>query len=154
MLLLSPGAGALPEDSSAPVEIEADSANLDQARQVTIYTGDVEIRQGSMLLRADKVTINYKNGKPSVLTAIGNPASIKQKPGQDKAWITGKGQRIVYHLNSDEVILTGHAQLLQNQDSFRSDRIVYSRRSGQLKAGSSAQGKQRVKVIIKSESLQ
>ncbi len=153
-LLIPASAWSLPEDNQAPVQIEADSADLDQARNITIYKGKVHIRQGSMLLLADKVEIGYKNNKPYVLTATGNRASLKQKPAKDEPWITGKGRRIVYYLKSDKVTLTGDAELLQEKDSFRSDRIVYDRKTGRLQAGSSAKGKQRVKVIIQSESLQ
>jgi lipopolysaccharide export system protein LptA len=46
------------------------------------------------------------------------------------------------------MVLSGGADLLQNRDSFRSDRIVYDRQGGRLKAGAAAGGKSRVKVIV------
>ncbi len=139
---------ALPKDKDAPVEIEADSADIDGASNTTTYRGKVRISQGSMELSADTVVIKFKGRKPDTLTATGNPARFRQKPGKDKGWVTGQGKTIVYRINSEELVLTGNAILTQNEDSFRSDRIVYDRVKARLKAGAAAQGSERVKVII------
>lgn len=141
-------AQALPEDKDAPVEIEADSGDLDQATNRTIYQGNVKITQGTMELLADKVVVQYKGSKPHEIIATGRPARFKQLPARGKEWIKGSGRRIVYRIHSDEVVLSGGAELLQNRDSFRSDRIVYDRKAGRLKAGAAAGGKSRVKVIV------
>ncbi|WP_456380248.1 lipopolysaccharide transport periplasmic protein LptA [Thiolapillus sp.] len=145
---------ALPSDRNAPVEIEADSADIDQASHTTTYRGNVKIRQGSMQLQAGKVVITYNNRKPGKLIATGKPATFKQQPEKDKPWVTGQGQRIVYDFNSEELILNGDAVLTQNNDSFRSDRIVYDRVKAQLKAGAAAKGSERVKVIIHPQNTQ
>ena len=148
LLATAPVALALPSDKDAPVEIEADSADIDQKTATTTYRGKVKIRQGSMQLRADKVVITFRNRKPGKLTATGKPASFKQRPEKNKPWVTGQGRRIVYDINSEELTLTGDAVLTQNNDSFRSDRIVYDRVKARLKAGAAAKGSERVKVII------
>ncbi|BAO43381.1 lipopolysaccharide transport periplasmic protein LptA [Thiolapillus brandeum] len=148
LLAFASAALALPSDKDAPVEIEADSADIDGATNTTTYRGKVRISQGSMELKADKVVITFKGRKPHILTATGTPAKFRQKPEQDKGWVTGQGRTIVYRINSEELVLTGNAVLTQNDDSFRSDRIVYDRVKARLKAGAAAQGSERVKVII------
>ncbi|HDK38202.1 MAG TPA: lipopolysaccharide transport periplasmic protein LptA [Thiolapillus brandeum] len=149
LLLVTPAVAlALPSDKDAPVEIEADSADIDQKTNTTTYRGNVKIKQGSLLLRANQVTITYKGRKPHQLTAIGKPATFKQKPAKGKPWVTGQGEHIVYNINSEELTLNGDAVLTQNNDSFRSDRIVYDRVKARLKAGAAAKGSERVKVII------
>lgn len=150
-LLFSPQLPALPEDQDAPVEIEADSADIDQAKNRTIYQGDVKITQGSMELAADRVVIQYKGNKPHEIIATGAPARFRQLPAKDKPWIKGRGKRIVYRIHSEEVVLSGDAELTQERDSFRSDRIVYDRKAARLKAGSAAGGKERVKMVIHPE---
>lgn len=139
---------ALPSDKDAPVEIEADSSDIDLTTHTTTYRGKVRIQQGSMQLLADKVVISYKGRKPDKLTATGGPATFRQRPEKNKPWVTGQGSRIVYNINSEELTLDGDAVLTQNNDSFRSDRIVYDRVKAQLKAGAAAKGSERVKVII------
>ena len=149
-LFLLPAAAvqALPEDKDAPVEIEADSADIEQATNRTVYQGNVKITQGSMELLADKVVLQYKGSKPHEIIATGRPARFRQLPARGKEWSKGKGRKIVYRIHSDEVVLSGNAELLQADDSFRSDRIVYDRKAGRLKAGAAAGGKSRVKVIV------
>ena len=147
-LLLSGAALALPEDKNQPVEIEADAGDLDQAKNQTVYTGHVKVTQGSMELLADKVVIQYQGTRPHEIIATGRPARFRQLPARGKAWIKGQANRIVYRIRADEVLLSGNALLEQEKDSFRSDRIVYDRRAGRLKAGASAGGKQRVKVVV------
>jgi lipopolysaccharide export system protein LptA len=53
-----------------------------------------------------------------------------------------------YDTNKDEITLIDNAVLFQGEDTFRSDRIVYDRANGLVKAGASAQGKERVKITI------
>ena len=124
LLYWSGMAHSLPSDKDAPVNIEADSAEIDQATGTTIYQGDVKITQGSMKLNASKVTIQYKNKRPHRLTATGHPARFEQKPDASKPLVKGKGNKIVYLINSEELLLTDNAELQQGGDSFRSDRIV------------------------------
>ncbi|HID44287.1 MAG TPA: lipopolysaccharide transport periplasmic protein LptA [Chromatiaceae bacterium] len=154
LAVAGPAALALPSDKDAPVEIEADSADIDQKTTTTTYRGRVKIKQGSMELHADMVVITYRNRKPGTLTATGRPASFRQKPEKDKPWVSGKGRKIVYDINSEELTLTGDAVLTQNDDSFRSDRIVYDRVKARLKAGAAASGSERVRVRIHPNNTQ
>ncbi|HHH39607.1 MAG TPA: lipopolysaccharide transport periplasmic protein LptA, partial [Sedimenticola sp.] len=48
LVLALPGAApALPEDRDAPVEIESDQADIDQAADRTIFQGHVRVTQGT-----------------------------------------------------------------------------------------------------------
>lgn len=153
MLILPGMAQSLPSDKDAPVNIEADSGEIDQATGTTIYEGNVIITQGSMRLEAGKVTVKYEDKKLYKLTATGAPARFRQKPDETKDWVKGKGNKILYLINSEELILTGNAELKQGDDSFSSDRIVYDRVQSKLKAGAAAKGSERVKVTIQPKNL-
>ncbi len=153
MLILPGMAQSLPSDKDAPVNIEADSGEIDQATGTTIYEGNVIITQGSMRLEAGKVTVKYEDKKLYKLTATGTPARFRQKPDETKGWVRGKGNKIQYLIGSEELVLTGNAELKQGEDSFSSDRIVYDRVQSKLKAGAAAQGKERVKVTIQPKNL-
>jgi len=149
LVLALPGtAPALPEDRDAPVEIESDQADIDQAADRTIFQGHVRVTQGTFTLWADKVVVQYRNREPYEITATGTPARFRQLPEKGKAWVKGSGRRIVYRIHADDIVLSGDAELLQEKDSFRSDRIVYDRKEARLKAGAAAGGKKRVKVIL------
>ena len=143
------GAGALPDDQNQPIEIEADGVELDDGRHLSIYSGNVELRQGSMRLWADKITVNHKASRqPSRIIAVGKPARFRQLTDQDGKEVEAKSLRMEYDASKEEVLLIDQAELTQGKDRFSSDRILYDRKKAVVKAGASAKGKQRVKISI------
>ncbi len=140
---------ALPDDHQQPIEIEADGVEIDDGKQLSIYQGAVELRQGSMHLWADKVTVYHKASRhPNRIIAVGKPARYRQLTDEKGTEVKAKAMRMEYDANSEEVILIDQAKLTQGSDSFSSDRIVYDRTKALVKAGASAKGKQRVKISI------
>ena len=61
---------ALSTDKQKPVEVEADNFNLDDAKKITVYSGNVIITQGSMEIIADKVTIYGVRGTTDKVIAL------------------------------------------------------------------------------------
>ncbi|MGV6826533.1 MAG: lipopolysaccharide transport periplasmic protein LptA [bacterium] len=148
LVLTSQAAMALSTDRDQPVEVVADSVEIDEAAGTSIYIGEVEINQGSIQLLADKVTVFYQQSKVQRLLAEGKPVKFRQLPDDSKEYVKGRGNRVEYMVQTEELILTDNAVLTQGKDSFSSDRIVYDRHQAKLKAGAAAQGKQRVRVTI------
>ncbi|MCL5425586.1 MAG: lipopolysaccharide transport periplasmic protein LptA, partial [Gammaproteobacteria bacterium] len=69
---LSAAAQSSPSQQQAPVEVEADRLDLDQRAGTAVYTGDVDIRQGEMQLRGDRVEIQRNDaGELSLATSTG-----------------------------------------------------------------------------------
>lgn len=151
LALLAPQAHALSSDKDQPIDIVADSVDIDEAKGTSTYTGHVEINQGSIRLRADKVVVEHKPGQPRKVKATGEPAEFRQLPDKSKEYVTGTAKQLQYRLDSEELVLTGDARLNQGKDHFRSDRIVYDRVRAVVKAGAAAQGKDRVRVTIQPE---
>ena len=74
VLCLGPGAAwALSSDKDQPVLVEADSADIDDAKNMSVYSGNVEIQQGSLRILADKVTVYHEERKPQRIVAEGQP---------------------------------------------------------------------------------
>lgn len=48
---------ALESDRNQPISIEADQGSLDQKNQVTVFTGNVVIKQGSLNFRGNAVRV-------------------------------------------------------------------------------------------------
>ena len=76
----------LESDRDQPIQIESDRAEFRELEGLTIYSGNVKMSQGSILLMADEVAIHSKDGNVSHLTATGNRAYYEQLPaaGEDK----------------------------------------------------------------------
>jgi lipopolysaccharide export system protein LptA len=149
LLVLALPALALEEDQEKPLYLEADSAELDEAKSMSVYIGSVFIRQGSMEIRGDKVTVHHDpERKPEHMIAVGTPATYRQLVEGEEQEVEAEALRMEYDAAKDEITLIDKAVLFQGEDTFRSDRIVYDRTRGRVKAGTSAQGKERVKITI------
>jgi lipopolysaccharide export system protein LptA len=141
---------ALSGDRDQPMHLEADSVSIDEGTGVSLYQGNVVITQGSLKLWADKLWIYRKEGKTDKITSEGNPTRFRQM-GDDQVEIRGQALRAEFYINRDELLLFDDALLEQGADQFRSDRIIYNRISSQVKAGGSADGKERVRVTIEPQ---
>ena len=62
-LLAAAPAFALESDRSRPIEIEADQGSLDQANQVTTFSGNVVIKQSRGSINGERVVYNLKSGQ-------------------------------------------------------------------------------------------
>ena len=90
LILASPPGLALESDKEQPIELAADSVDIDESKGMSIYRGDVDLRQGSMHLRADVVTVHQNNRKPTKIIAEGRPVKFQQATGQGSG--KGRGQ--------------------------------------------------------------
>jgi lipopolysaccharide export system protein LptA len=142
---------ALEGDVSKPIEVEADSVEIDEKSGKSTYKGNVILTQGSIQLKADRITVIQHKKKSDQIMAVGNPATLTQKSGKGKKGVKGRSKRMEYSVDSDILYLIGNATLIQGKDTFKSDRIAYDRRKALIKGGTSAKGKQRVRVTIKSK---
>ncbi len=146
VLGLSSSTLSLESDREQPIELAADSVDIDDAKGLSIYRGNVDLRQGSMRLLADVVTVAHAQRKPSKIVAEGGPAKFRQQ--SKRGPVNGEAKQIEYEVSSENLVMTGNAVLVQGKDTMRSDRIVYDRVSAVVKAGAAARGKQRVRISI------
>ncbi|MFT5445254.1 MAG: lipopolysaccharide export system protein LptA [Gammaproteobacteria bacterium] len=165
-MLWSPPNQALSTDRDQSIEIEADSAESDDAKGLAIYKGDVVIVQGTLKITGDHVTIHYdKDGDFTKMITLGRPANFNQLPDgkADKAvnYQRAKASRMEYYKATDTIVLLGNAVYGQGGDRIAADRIDYDSRNSRMKArtmtasakkkGSGAKAKKpgRVRITIK-----
>jgi lipopolysaccharide export system protein LptA len=143
---------ALEGDEQQPLYIESDAAELDDKQSISLYIGNVEVRQGSMRIYADEVLVHHKpNRQPQKIIAVGQPARYRQLMDDDPDEVKGRALRMEYEADRDEITLIDDAELTQGEDRFASDRIVYNRVTERVTAGTSAQGRERVKIRIEPQ---
>lgn len=147
LLVISTGAHALSSDKDQPIELAADSVDIDEAHGTSVYKGDVDLRQGSMRLQADTVTVQQQSRKPNRVIAVGK---VRFQQDSGKGPIKAKAQKAEYEVDSEVLELTGNARLTQAGDTMSSDRIVYDRVKHKVKAGAAAKGRQRVRITIQA----
>ena len=57
LILISSVSWALPEDSQQEIQITSDSASLDKVQGLIIYSGNVNMTQGTLKIQADKIIL-------------------------------------------------------------------------------------------------
>lgn len=140
LLFLSTQAYALSSDVKQPVHIEADSAEFNKAAGTAVYTGNVEIKQGTLEISASRVDIIAPNNEIKEIKAKGQPIKFKQKMDDGKN-ANGQAANMVYFVKQKRLLLTGNARLNQDRDTFASNRIEYMTATGQLRAGNATTNK-------------
>jgi lipopolysaccharide export system protein LptA len=141
---------ALPDDRDQPIYISSDRAERDERKGTTVYTGDVEIDQGSLHISASSVTIRESGDAVSEILATGDPAKMRQKPAEDREPVYAKARSIQYDVTGEVLTLVDDASVTQEGTTVTGDRIVYYIEEQRVKAsgGGNAAGKERVKVVI------
>ena len=74
-LLLIVPAHALRDDANQPIHIEGDDAEIDQANETIVYTGSVEVVQGTLRVMGDRMVVKVKGDQVERITTLGSPAT-------------------------------------------------------------------------------
>ncbi|MCZ6828977.1 MAG: lipopolysaccharide transport periplasmic protein LptA [Gammaproteobacteria bacterium] len=125
LLLLSLPGYTLPEDKQRPIHIEADEAIRDEKTGLTLYRGNVRIRQGSLKISAEQVTLYHINTQADKIVALGSPARIQQQRTLDSEPMHAEGGIIEYYKEEERVHIRENAKLEQGGSTVRSDSIEY-----------------------------
>ncbi len=116
---------ALPDDRDQPIHITADKALRDDKKGVTIYSGNVQLVQGSLELEADKLTIFHNSEDANEIIAEGRPAKMRQRPEVDKGIVNAHAEIIKYFRAEDRVHLQINARIEQDGAVVAGDSIEY-----------------------------
>lgn len=116
-------------DRDKPIHLESNSVVIDDVQQTSVFEGKVELTQGSMLIRADKVVLTQDPQGRQHCTATGKPASFRQKHEGSDQYMEGYGERIEYDTRSEAVDFFGMARVKRAQDDVQGDHIAYSTRT-------------------------
>lgn len=104
-------------DRTKEMVIEGDkSGTWDMQRQVMVWSGNVTISQGTMLIRADRVELRELPNGFRAATAIGSagrPASYRQKRDNLDEFVEGQADRIEFDGRADTVRFVGNGQMRQ-----------------------------------------
>lgn len=142
-------ASALPSDQKQPIYIQSDSAISDEKKGLTIYSGKVEMKQGSLSILANKVVIISKNNEVSKIVATGTPAKYEQTPSAEKQPVVAKAKRIEYSIAQDRLDLYEGASLKQEGATMLGDKISYDIAKSVVKAsGNDSSQPQRIQMVI------
>jgi lipopolysaccharide export system protein LptA len=121
-------------DRQQPMTIAADEqSTIDLLKQVVVFKGNVQINQGTIAIRADRVEVRQTPEGLYLATATGGPggnATFRQKRDGLDEFIEGRADRVEYDGRSDQVHFIGHAVVRRLRgatpaDEVTGDRITY-----------------------------
>ena len=140
---------ALPDDRLQAIEITAERAERDEKAGYTVYSGDVILEQGSLHIEADKLTIFHDDEAADRIVAVGAPATLRQQPEIDKAFVTASAGRITYVKSRERVMLRKDATIEQDGAVVSGESIDYFMAEQRVRADAAPSDESaRVQVII------
>ena len=144
---------ALPDDRDQPIHISADMALRDEKQGVTIYSGSVQMSQGSMHIEADTLTIYHDEAEADKIVAEGRPAKMRQRPDIEKGPVYAWAHVIEYYQSEEKVHLKTNARVERDGAIVTGDSIDYFIAEELVKAASdNADEGNRVQVVIPPSS--
>ncbi|MGE5770223.1 MAG: lipopolysaccharide transport periplasmic protein LptA [Betaproteobacteria bacterium] len=157
---LSGAAHAERADRDKPLQLEANTLSIDDAKKVQILEGDVVVIKGTMVLRADKVVVTedqYGFQKGVATGGKDGLARIRQKREGREDYVDGEAERIEYNTGSEIAEFFRRAWVKSGEDQVRGDYIWYDGVSEKylVTAGGKGDAKgtpSRVRAIIQPKS--
>jgi lipopolysaccharide export system protein LptA len=132
-LLASPlPAFAEKADREKPVNLEADRITVDDAKKLHIFEGHVQLVQGTLIIRSDKlvVTQDEEGFQSGVATGgEGGLARFRQKRDGKDEYVDGEAERIEYDGKADRAQFFLRAHIKSGQDEVRGQYISYDGKS-------------------------
>jgi lipopolysaccharide export system protein LptA len=137
----------LSSDRQQPMLIEADRVELDDAKGISVYRGRVKVTQGSLILTGETMTVHTKGNAVEKVVMEGTPATYQQRPDNKEQDVHAKALRMEYYTDPEHIILLKQAEVEQQGDVLRSERIEYDVANDQVSAGTD-QPDERVHITI------
>ena len=150
-------------DTKAPIHIEADRMESDQKKEAVVFAGNVEAKQGDMVIRADEMTVFYQaeqedeeTGKQQAPASAGVAAGGKSirklfAKGNVKivkeGWIAS-GDMVDYFAEERKVLLTGNTKVWQDNNMVSGETVTIFLDEGKSIVERSPEEGERVKAFF------
>jgi len=145
------------QDIPEKIYIDADHMKLNIASGNSVYTGNVKITQGDLVLTGDRVTLTHIDNRLQKFTVIGKPARYNHVT-EDGQSIIAESNQMVYTAAENRLVMTRNARLEQPDHLVSSQKIIYDTLNKIVMAGDvgdrdavdgeSLPGNQRVNITL------
>jgi len=133
--------GSIKADPSLPVEVTADSLDVNQSDGTAEFIGSVLVGQGDMRLSAQRVLVIY-NQEASGIERLEATGDVVLVSGPDAA----EADRAEYSIDSGVIVMTGDVLLTQGNNALTSEKMIVNLVTG------TAQMTGRVKTILQPDN--
>lgn len=124
-------------NSNAPVDFAADRIELQDRADRAVLTGNVEVSQGNMTLKASRVTIAYNSAQQTQVTRMDASGGVVLTTASE----TARSQFAIYDLRSRLVTMIGGVVISRSgKGETRGNRLVLNMNSGAATLDGGARG--------------
>lgn len=113
-------------NSQGPVDFGADRIELQDRQDRVVLTGNVEIQQGNLNLKAARVTLAFTDAGRLQLNRLDATGSVVVTRGNERA----SGAVAVYDFNRRLITMSGGVALRRGGDTLNGGRLVIDLRTG------------------------
>lgn len=132
--------GNVSQDSTLPVEVTADTLDVDQNDGTAVFTGNVLIGQGEMRLSAPRVLVVYLADQSGIdrLQASGGVTLVS---GEDAA----EAKRADYNVQTGMIEMQGDVLLVQGRSALTAEKMTVDTKAGTARMSG------KVKTVLQPE---
>jgi len=115
-------------DRDKPVNLEADRIVIDDAKKLNVFEGNVQLLQGTLMIRSEKLVVSQDADGFQSGVATGGPGGLarfrQKREGKDE-FVEGEAERIVYDGKLDKTEFFQRARIKSGLDEVRGQYISY-----------------------------
>ena len=123
-------------DTNAPVNYAADRIELQDRNKRVVLSGNVDITQGDLTMRAARTTVAYTDQGTLKIQRIDATGGVDVTRGSERA----RGDAGVYDFNRRIITLVGNVSLKRGTDTLNGGRLVIDLNTGISSIDGSARG--------------
>jgi len=149
MLMWPVAVQALESDRQQPLLVNADSTDGTLGDGKAILRGNVEIRQGSLLVKADIAEVEKLDGRVRLVELTGRPVLLQQDI-ENEGLVTATANAISYQVATGLVTLTGAADVKHPQYHISGELLIYDMNKQHFQ-GNGGDGNGRIRIELAPE---
>ncbi|MBZ4023581.1 lipopolysaccharide transport periplasmic protein LptA [Rhodobacter sp. TJ_12] len=133
--------GGLRANTAAPVEVTADSLDVNQADGKAVFSGNVLIVQGPLRMQAGRVQVEYGSAERKSISQLRASGGVTLVTATEVA----ESREAVYDVASGAVVMTGDVLLTQGDNVLSGQRLDVDLATG------AGQMQGRVRTVLQPE---
>ena len=130
LLVVAFAASAEKADNTKPIRYSANSLDGNETEQTVLLTGKVEVVQGTIALKADRVVLKQQQDGTYNVSATGKPVTFRQKMDNSDEYVDAQALRVEYLGVKELVELYDQAWIKRGKDELRGNFLTYNSGSG------------------------
>jgi lipopolysaccharide export system protein LptA len=150
-------------DRDKPVNLEANRITVDDKKKVQIFEGNVQLVQGTLVIRAEKLVVTQDADgfqKGIAYGGGGRPATFRQKREGKDEFVEGEADRIEHDGKAEKTELFDRARIKSGLDEVQGRYISYDAKTENylVTSGAPAEGTskgsagERVRAVIQPKN--